>query len=123
MGAQVSTQQRSSDHGEVLSVHSLDKWNTQFQNSKTSNKLMVIDFSAAWCGPCKFIEPAVHDLAVEFTDVDFIKIDIDELPDVAKDFDVQAMPTFVLLKKGKERDRLVGVKKDELHRLIEKHRF
>ncbi|XP_076922476.1 thioredoxin H2-like [Bidens hawaiensis] len=122
MGAQVSSQQRSGN-GDVLSVHSLDKWNTQYQNSKTSNKLMVIDFSAAWCGPCKFIEPAVHDLAVEFSDVDFIKIDIDELPDVANDFDVKAMPTFVLVKRGKERDRMVGVKKDELHRMIEKYRY
>ncbi|KAK9050979.1 hypothetical protein SSX86_027604 [Deinandra increscens subsp. villosa] len=122
MGAQVSSPQRS-DRGEVLEVHSSDNWNTQLHNSTTSNKLMVIDFSAAWCGPCKFIEPAVHDLAVEFSDVDFIKIDIDELPDVAKDFEVKAMPTFVLVKKGKERERIVGVKKDELHRLIEKHRF
>ncbi|XP_076894261.1 thioredoxin H2-like [Bidens hawaiensis] len=122
MGAQVSSQQNSGN-GDVLSVHSLDKWNTQFQNSKTSNKLMVIDFSAAWCGPCKFIEPAVHDLAVEFSDVDFIKIDIDELPDVANDFDVKAMPTFVLVKRGKERNRMVGVKKDELHRMIEKYRY
>nr|GEW54626.1 thioredoxin H2 [Tanacetum cinerariifolium] len=83
---------------------------------------MVIDFSADWCGPCKFIEPAVHDLAIEFSDVEFIKIDVDELPEVAKDFEVQAMPTFVLVKKGKERERIVGVKKDELHRMIEKHR-
>ncbi|KAL7603195.1 thioredoxin H2 [Lactuca sativa] len=122
MGAQISTKQRSDD-GKVISVHSLDNWNTQFQSSRTSNKLMVIDFSAAWCGPCKFIEPAVHDLAVEFSDVEFIKIDVDELPDVAKDFEVQAMPTFVLVKKGKERERIVGVKKDELQRMIEKHRF
>ncbi|KAI3744547.1 hypothetical protein L1987_57630 [Smallanthus sonchifolius] len=122
MGAQISSQQRS-DHGEVLLVHSLDSWNTRFQNSKASNKLMVIDFSAEWCRPCKFIEPAVHDLAVEFSDVDFVKIDIDELPDVAKDFEVKAMPTFVLVKKGKEQERVVGVKKDELHRIIEKHRF
>ncbi|KAK1425805.1 hypothetical protein QVD17_21166 [Tagetes erecta] len=132
MGAQVSSQQRSrsrsrprsgSDHGEVLSVHSSDNWNTLFQNSRSSNKLMVIDFSADWCGPCKFIEPTVHDFADEFSDVDFIKIDVDELPDVAKDFDVKAMPTFVLVKKGKERERIVGVKKDDLHRMIEKHRF
>lgn len=41
---------------------------------------MVIDFSAAWCGPCKFIEPAVQDMASEFSDVDFVKIDVDELP-------------------------------------------
>ncbi|KAD4983167.1 hypothetical protein E3N88_19838 [Mikania micrantha] len=122
MGAQISSQQKS-DHGEVLSINSLDNWKTRFQNSKTSNKLMVIDFSAAWCGPCKFIEPAVHDLAIEFSDVDFIKIDIDVLPDVAKDFEVNAMPTFVLVKKGKECERIVGAKKDELHRMIEKHRF
>ncbi|KAI3497749.1 hypothetical protein L2E82_13563 [Cichorium intybus] len=122
MGAQISSQQRSDD-GKVVSVHSLDNWNTQFQSSRTSNKLMVIDFSAAWCGPCKFIEPAVHDLAIEFSDVEFVKIDVDELPDVAKDFEVQAMPTFVLVKKGKERERIVGVKKDELHRMIEKYRF
>nr|XP_043623428.1 thioredoxin H2-like isoform X2 [Erigeron canadensis] len=122
MGAQTSTRLRSDD-GKVNSVHSLSNWNTQFQSSKTSNKLMVIDFSAAWCGPCKFIEPAVNDLAVEFSDVDFVRIDVDELPDVAKYFDVQAMPTFVLVKKGKERERFVGIKTDELHRMIEKHRF
>nr|XP_043623056.1 thioredoxin H2-like [Erigeron canadensis] len=122
MGAQVSTQQRSDD-GKVSSVHSMHNWNTRFQRSRTSNKLMVIDFSVVWCRPCKFIEPAVHDFAVEFSDVDFVKIDIDELPDVARDFEVQVMPTFVLVKNGKERERIVGVKTDELHRMIEKHRF
>lgn len=40
---------------------------------------MVIDFSASWCGPCKFIEPAIHAMADKFTDVEFIKIDVDEL--------------------------------------------
>ncbi|XP_071736473.1 thioredoxin H2-like [Rutidosis leptorrhynchoides] len=120
MGGQVSTQQRS-ELGTVNSVHSLDNWKKRFQSSKASKHLMVIEFSADWCGPCKFIEPAVHDLAIEFSDVEFIKIDVDELPDVAKNFDVQAMPTFVLVKKGKELDRTIGVKKDELHRMIEKH--
>ncbi|KAI3720263.1 hypothetical protein L6452_21176 [Arctium lappa] len=122
MGVQISTQQRAGN-AKVISVHSLDQWNKHLQSSITSNKLMVIDFSAAWCGPCKFIEPAVHDLAIEFSNVEFIKIDVDELPDVAKDHGVQAMPTFVLLKKGKELDRVVGAKKDELHRMIEKHRY
>ncbi|XP_071707410.1 thioredoxin H2-like [Rutidosis leptorrhynchoides] len=120
MGGQVSAQQRS-EHGKVNSVHSLDQWQKQFQSSKSSNKLMVIDFSADWCGPCKLIEPAVHDLAIEFSDVEFIKIDVDELPDVANNYDVQAMPTFVLVKSGKELERTVGVKKDQLHTMIEKH--
>ena len=40
----------------------------------------MIDFSASWCGPCKFIEPAIHAMSEKFTDVDFVKIDVDELP-------------------------------------------
>ncbi|XP_024987299.1 thioredoxin H2-like isoform X2 [Cynara cardunculus var. scolymus] len=122
MGGQISSQQRAAN-GEVISVNSLDHWNTQLKSSITSNKLMVIDFSADWCGPCKIIEPAVHDFAVEFSNVEFIKIDVDELPDVAKDYSVQAMPTFLLLKKGEEVGRVVGAKKDELRRMIEKHRY
>lgn len=40
---------------------------------------MVIDFSASWCGPCKLVEPAVHEMATKYTDVQFAKIDVDEL--------------------------------------------
>ncbi|EXB30121.1 Thioredoxin H2-2 [Morus notabilis] len=82
----------------------------------------VIDFSATWCGPCKFMEPIYNDMAARFSDVDFVKIDVDELSDVAQEFGVQAMPTFVLTKKGKEVDRVVGAKKDELERKVQKHR-
>ncbi|KAG4388795.1 hypothetical protein JHK82_026041 [Glycine max] len=60
-------------------------------------------------------------MAAMFTDAEFIKIDVDELSDVAKEFKVEAMPTFVLWKKGKEVDRVVGAEKDELKNKIEKH--
>ncbi|KAI3407584.1 Thioredoxin domain-containing protein, partial [Psidium guajava] len=83
---------------------------------------MVIDFAASWCGPCRMMEPAVRAMATEFTDVEFAKIDVDELSDVAREFGVQAMPTFVLVKKGKEVDRIVGSVKDELKMKIQKHR-
>ncbi|KAG2714376.1 hypothetical protein I3843_03G026700 [Carya illinoinensis] len=112
----------SSDPSRIMPFHSSARWQLHFNNSKDSSQLMVIDFAASWCGPCKFIEPAVHAMASKFTDVDFAKIDVDELPDVAQEFRVQAMPTFVLVKKGKEVDRVVGVKKDELEKKIEKHR-
>lgn len=61
-------------------------------------------------------------MASTFTDVQFAKIDVDELSDVAQEFQVQAMPTFVLVKGGKEVDRVIGGKKDELLKKIKKHR-
>ncbi|KAK4776344.1 hypothetical protein SAY86_005032 [Trapa natans] len=79
---------------------------------------MVVDFAASWCGPCKFIEPHIHAMAEKYTDVSFAKIDVDELSDVAQEFKVQAMPTFVLVKGGKEVDRVIGAKKEELEKKI-----
>ncbi|XP_028806432.1 thioredoxin H2 isoform X2 [Neltuma alba] len=105
-----------------MQFHSSARWQLHFNEVKDSNQLIVIDFSASWCGPCKFIEPAIHAMADKFTDVEFVKIDVDELSDVTREFQVQAMPTFVLWKKGKEMDRVVGAKKDELEKKVEKLR-
>ncbi|KAG4992520.1 hypothetical protein AAZX31_09G220400 [Glycine max] len=120
--ATAATSSPESSASRVQSFHSSARWQLHFNELKETNKLVVIDFSASWCGPCKFIEPAIHAMSEKFTDVDFVKIDVDELPDVAKEFNVEAMPTFVLCKKGKEVDKVVGAKKDELEKKIEKHR-
>ncbi|GLT74092.1 hypothetical protein SLA2020_459130 [Shorea laevis] len=106
----------------ILTFHTCAGWELHFNSSKENSKLMVIDFAASWCGSCKFMEPAVHAVANKFTEVEFVKIDVDDLPDVSQQFGVETMPTFVLVKKGKEVDRLVGADKDELERKIEKHR-
>ncbi|KAL7262644.1 hypothetical protein ACSBR1_000913 [Camellia fascicularis] len=71
---------------------------------------MVVDFSASWCGLCKLMEPAIHKMVAKFIDVKFLKIDVDELSDVAEEFGVEVMPTFVLVKQGKEVDRVVGLR-------------
>ncbi|KAM0955123.1 hypothetical protein ACFX2A_024045 [Malus domestica] len=106
----------------VTSFHSSARWQLHLNSHKESSQLLVIDFSASWCGPCRFIEPAIHAMAAKFTDVQFAKIDVDELSEVAQEFGVQGMPTFVLLKKGKEVDRVIGAKKDELEKKVEKYR-
>ncbi|KAK7245925.1 hypothetical protein RIF29_40779 [Crotalaria pallida] len=121
-GGEASAGGTSSEPSRVQSFHSSARFQLHFNELKASSKLVVIDFSASWCGPCKFIEPAIHAMADKFTDVEFIKIDVDELSDVSREFGVQAMPTFVLLKKGKEIDRVVGAKKDELEKKVQKHR-
>nr|NP_001237844.1 thioredoxin h2 [Glycine max]ABV71992.1 thioredoxin h2 [Glycine max] len=121
IGGEPAAALESSDHT-VKTFHSSARWQLHFNEIKDSPRLVVIDFSATWCGPCKMMEPIVHAMANEFTDVEFIKIDVDELSDVAQEFKVQAMPTFLLLKNGKEVDKIVGAKKDELKNKIKKYR-
>ncbi|KAJ9540683.1 hypothetical protein OSB04_027189 [Centaurea solstitialis] len=112
----------SSEESRVIEFHSSNRWQLHYNQSKQSPKLMVVDFSAAWCGPCKMLEPFIRSLASKYQEIDFIKIDVDELKDVAQEFGVQAMPTIVVLKQGKEVERVVGAKKDELEKKILKHR-
>ncbi|XP_073108235.1 thioredoxin H2-1-like [Elaeis guineensis] len=114
----------ASDDGvsHVLAIHSKDAWSDQWQSHKDSSKLMVIDFSASWCGPCRFIEPVFKSMAAKYTDVVFLKIDVDELSEVAQQWRVQAMPTFVLVKGGDEVGRVVGADQNELNKKIEQLR-
>uniref|UniRef100_A0A8B9QJE5 Thioredoxin n=1 Tax=Apteryx owenii TaxID=8824 RepID=A0A8B9QJE5_APTOW len=65
-------------------------------------KLVVVDFSATWCGPCKMIKPFFHSLCDKFADVVFIEIDVDDAQDVAAHCDVKCMPTFQFYKNGKK---------------------
>ncbi|XVE75174.1 hypothetical protein DITRI_Ditri12bG0074500 [Diplodiscus trichospermus] len=116
MGANAST-------ARIVEIQSKSQWRAKLEASKQSNAMLVIDFKATWCGPCKYMEPTIEEYATIYADVQFIKIDVDILEDVAREFNVEAMPTFVFVKKGKEVERLVGAKKAELQKMIEKHRI
>jgi thioredoxin 2 len=68
----------------------------------------VVDFWAAWCGPCRIIGPIIDALAAERTDVRFGKLNVDENPRTAASFGVQGIPLLVFLRNGAEAGRLVG---------------
>ncbi|GAA0146124.1 oxidoreductase [Lithospermum erythrorhizon] len=126
MAPNVSTPQEqyeSSKGSRVISFHSTSKWKTHFEASKRTNRLVVIYFTATWCGPCRHMEPLINNFANLYPDVEFIKIDVDELMSVAEMFVVRTMPTFVLIKRGDVIDRVVGAKKDDLQMKIQKHRI
>ncbi|OIT06355.1 PREDICTED: thioredoxin H-type 2 [Nicotiana attenuata] len=109
------------EEGQVIGVHTVDAWNEHLQKGIDDKKLIVVDFTASWCGPCKFIAPFFAELAKKIPTVTFLKVDVDELKSVATDWAVEAMPTFMFLKEGKIVDKVVGAKKDELQQTIAKH--
>ncbi|XP_074278741.1 thioredoxin H2-like [Silene latifolia] len=106
----------------VISFHSCSSWREYFQASKHSDKLIVIFFSASWCGFCRYMEPIVDDLATEYTDIEFHKNDIDKLFEISREFQVTVMPTFIFIKRGKEVDKVIGTNHQEIRTKIEKHR-
>lgn len=64
-------------------------------------KLQVIDFYAQWCGPCKMLTPIINQLQEQFKDdenVEVIKYDVDEVPDLAKSFNIKSIPTILFVK-------------------------
>lgn len=74
-----------------------------------SDKLVVVDFWAEWCGPCRLIAPIIHELAEEYTDkVIFGKVDVDNNSTLAGQFGIRNIPTVLFIKGGKVVDKQVG---------------
>ena len=84
---------------------------------------VLVDFSAAWCGPCRAIEPHVAQIEAELAGkAKVVKIDVDEHSDVASRYGIMSIPALVVFKNGQEVDRLVGAApKDRILSLISKH--
>lgn len=83
---------------------------TNFDQTIKKNKLVLIDFWAAWCGPCRALAPAIEDLATELAGKVLVaKIDVDESPRIAEKFEVFSIPTVILIREGSEVDRIVGL--------------
>lgn len=84
-----------------------------------SSKCALVDFSAAWCGPCNMIGPIVEQLSEEKSDVEFFNVDVDKNPDLAMEYRIQSIPALVLFKDGNEADRSIGViPKDKIEEFI-----
>nr|POF03527.1 thioredoxin [Quercus suber] len=80
--------------------------------------LMVLDCFATWCGPCKVIAPQVVKFSDNYENARFYKIDVDEMPDVAQELSVRAMPTFLLFKDGEKVGEVVGANPVALEQAI-----
>ncbi len=93
------------DHEKILTL--TDK---NFQQ-QTKNRLVLVDFWAEWCAPCRMMAPILNEVAAELDGKAFVgKVDVQKYQDLATKFKVRGIPTLILFKDGKEVNRFVGVK-------------
>ena len=84
-----------------------------------SEKTVIIDFYADWCGPCKMFSPIIESVANENEDVKVVKINVDNAQDLAIKYQVMSIPTTVIIQNGKEVDRAVGmISKEVLSQMV-----
>ena len=85
-----------------------------------SDKPVLVDFWAAWCGPCQMLLPIVEELSNEVSNAKICKVNADEEPELARNMQVEVLPTFVILKDGEVVDRKIGfLPKGDLQGAIE----
>ncbi|MGM0398335.1 MAG: thioredoxin [Halobacteriota archaeon] len=91
-----------------------------FQSVTSKYDVVLTDFYADWCGPCKMLEPIVEELAEE-TDAAIAKVDVDQHQSIAQQYRVQGVPTMVFFAQGEVAEQIVGVReKHDLQRLIDR---
>ena len=97
-----------------MAIIDLTKENFQAEITK-SDKPVLVDFWAVWCGPCQMMAPILHELETEMPDGQIGKVNVDEQMDLARQFRVVSIPTLIIFKNGQEVQRMVGVtSKEEL---------
>ena len=109
--------------GEIYSNESQEEFSNEEYKSKVitvsnetfeeevlkSNQKVVIDFYADWCGPCKMLSPVVDKLAEEHSEFKVVKVNVDEEPDLAGNYQIMSIPTLVVIENGKEVNRSMGL--------------
>lgn len=89
-------------------------------NKEIENGIVVVDFYADWCGPCQMLAPVIEELASERSTAKFIKVNVDEQQDLAKQYGVMSIPTVIVFKDGKITNTNVGyVPKEIINSWIE----
>jgi len=114
----IITLQKINKEDETMSALHINKDN--YQNEVVnSDKKVLLDFWAPWCGPCQMVLPLIEEIANERLDIKVGKINVDEEPELAKQFRVMSIPTLVVMEHGEIVKRVVGARgKEEILELL-----
>ena len=86
----------------------MDLNSSNFGDALLKNKLLLVDFWAEWCGPCKSMHPIFSRMAKKYDHVRFARVNVDNSQDIAARFNVQSIPTFIMFKNGENVQQMVG---------------
>jgi thioredoxin 1 len=92
--------------------------NTQnFADTIKNNDVVVVDFWAPWCGPCRMIAPIIEELAEEYKDKGVVigKVNTDEAPEIAGQFGIRSIPTVIFFKNGEAADAMIGAAPKQMY--------
>lgn len=105
-----------------VSVMDLDQAN--FDQTVLGGGLVLVDFWAEWCGPCKSMHPIFDRMSKKYRHVKFARVNVDRCQDIAMRFAVQSIPTFIMFKNGQPVDRMVGaVGEPGIHMIAKKYQM
>lgn len=101
----------------------IDLTQEAFKNAVERNSLVVVDFWAAWCGPCRMVAPVIESMAKDYAGrILFGKVNVDENPEIARQYGIMSIPTLLVFKKGNVVDKIIGaMPRNRLEPKIKKH--
>jgi thioredoxin 1 len=107
--------QKTSEGAATGNGHPITLTDETFEETLSKQPIMVVDFWAAWCGPCRMVAPVIEQLAKDYAGrVTFGKLNVDENPMVSSAFQIQSIPSLLVFKNGKLVDGVVGAAPKQL---------